>query len=194
MEPWIWGLILVGIGFLVIVVELFIPSAGILGVVAGILLVSGVVTAFFTSIQAGFLVLLVTSLGLPVLIAFLIKIWPSTPIGKRILIGRMTSDDVMPRDEAVLGLKDLVGQLGVAKTKMLPSGLIVINGRKYDAVSEGFAIETGDAIKVVAVRGNRIYVQPYTGEELAEDDLPARDQDLLSQSLEELGIDDDPLG
>jgi membrane-bound serine protease (ClpP class) len=90
----------------------------------------------------------------------------------------------------------LEGQLGIAKTKMLPSGMVVINGEKYDAISDGFPIEAGDPIKVVEVRENRIYVQPYDG--MVEDvsNLPVRDRDILSQPIEELGLEslDDPLG
>ena len=81
--------------------------------------------------------------------------------------------------------------MGVAKSKMLPSGQIVINGEKFDATSEGFAIEAGDAVVVSAIRGNRIYVEPYEGEGLTENesDLPARDRNILEQPIDELGID-----
>ena len=56
-----------------------------------------------------------------------------------------------------------------------------------DAVSEGFAIEPGQAVKVTAVRTNRIFVQPYD----PADDLPTKfeNNDLLGKSLSELGID-----
>lgn len=193
MDPFYWSMILIGLGFAVVILELFVPSAGMLGVAAAILLLSGVITAFFDDMQTGTIMLFVTALGLPFLLALMIKVWPNTPIGRRILIGRMTAQEVLPQNESYTTLKELEGQLGIAKTKMLPSGLIVVNDRKYDAVSDGFPIEAGQPIKVTAIRGTRIYVQPYDGEFDDAQDLPARDRDVLSQSLEELGIDEDPL-
>jgi len=73
--------------------------------------------------------------------------------------------------------------------------MVVIDGEKFDAISEGFAIDQGDAVKIIAVREHRIYVQPYEGDIADAADLPVRDGDILSQPIEELGIDsiDDPL-
>ena len=193
---WIFiSLILLGLGVGVIIMELFIPSAGVLGVIATILIVSGVVVAFFKSMIAGATVLALTVLSLPMLFALLIKVWPNTPIGRRVLIGNFKEQDVLPLSEAYTEYHKLVGQLGVAKTKMLPSGLIVVNDKKYDAVSDGFPIEAGQPIKIIAVKGNRIFVQPYEGDLEDAEDLPARDNDILSQPIEDLGLQsfDDPL-
>ncbi len=190
MEPIYWSLILVGLGLAVIFVELFVPSAGMLGVVASICLVSGIVVAFFQDFQTGVFMMIGTLLVVPVILAIMVKVWPSTPIGRRIMIGRMSEEDVLPQGEYYTDLKGLVGQLGIAKTKMLPSGMVMINGKKYDAVSKGMPIDAGDAIKVLAVRGNRVLVAGYDGQVA---DLPARDSDVLSQPIEELGLDVDAL-
>ncbi|MCZ9961728.1 hypothetical protein OFQ54_07830 [Brachyspira hyodysenteriae] len=40
-----------------------------------------------------------------------------------------------------------------------PSGYIVIDGQKYDAVSEGEFIDKGSSLKVILVEGNRIVVK-----------------------------------
>lgn len=184
-------MILVGFGFLIVVLELFVPSAGILGVVAAVLFISGIVTGFLHSLQMGTALLLVTTLCLPILFAVLVKVWPNTPIGRRILIGRMKEEDVLPLGESYQ-LDSLVGQKGIARTKMLPSGMIKIGDQTYDAVSDGFAIEEGQRIKVVAIRMNRIMVQPFD----PADEVPDfDDDDVLSQPIEQLGIDpiDDPM-
>ena len=98
----------------------------------------------------------------------------------------MKLEEVLPDN---LLTDELVGPLGMAKTKMLPSGIVVINGRKYDALSDGFAIESGQPIKVSAVKGTRIIVQPFDGEVSDPTDLPVRDRDVLTQPLEELGLE-----
>ena len=117
-----WAIILAALGIAVIIVELFIPSAGLLGIVAGILLVSGIISAFLHSLEAGAALLLLLVLLLPIMFVALVKVWPSTPIGRRILLGRMRAEEVVLTGEHYDGLKELIGETGVAKTKMLPSG------------------------------------------------------------------------
>ena len=193
MDPLFWSLILIAIGLCVVVLELFVPSAGMLGVLAAILIIAGISLAFYADFKSGAVVLLVTVLILPALLAVMIKVWPSTPIGKRILLKNLRTEDVLPENQFS---PELVGQLGVARTKMLPSGIVVINGEKLDAVSDGLPINAGQPIKVIAVRGNHIYVEPYEGDLADASEIPARDRDILSQPIDELGIDslDDPLG
>ncbi len=187
MDPFYWAFILTAMGLLVVVVEMFIPSAGLLGVLAAVFLISGIVVGFVDSMQTGSLVLMVTAIALPIMFAALVKVWPSTPIGRRILNKAMTRDEVMPIDTFLDEIKRLVDKVGRAKTKMLPSGIVIIENRQYDAISDGFAIEPGDAVKVVAIRFNRIYVQPYN----PEDDITTHfnDDKLLERNLDEIGLD-----
>jgi membrane-bound ClpP family serine protease len=190
------ALILLAAGLLVVVVELFVPSAGILGIVAGTLIVSAIVTGFMDGLASGALILLLTVFALPLLLAFMVKVWPHTPLGKRILIGDIKPEDVLPNSSHYKKRNDtLVGRIGVAKTKMLPSGIVVVDDEKYDAISQGFAIEKGDVVKVIDVREHRLYVEPYEGTIEDADNLPARDGDIFAQPIEELGLDsiDDPL-
>ena len=191
-----WAMLLLAIGLFVVALEMFLPSAGVLGIVATVLIVTSIVLGFMAGSQSGALMLLLTVIALPVIFQAMIKLWPHTPLGRRILLKDLKPEDVLPNSSHYKKNATLVGELGVAKTKMLPSGMVLINGEKYDAVSDGFAIEAGDPVKVVAVRQNRIHVQPYDGNVDNREDLPARERDILSQPIEELGIDpiDDPLG
>jgi membrane-bound ClpP family serine protease len=191
-----WAFILLGLGLAVVVLELFLPSAGVLGILAAVLIISSIILGFTEGLKSGALMLLLAVVALPVILVLMVKVWPHTPLGKRILLNDLKPEDVLPNSSHYTRRKDLVGRLGVAKTKMLPSGTVVIDGEKFDAISDGFAIEQGDPVKVVSVRENRIYVQPYDGEVEDASDLPLRDRDILSQPIEELGLDalDDPLG
>lgn len=192
-----WALLLLLGGLFIVALELFVPSAGILGIVAAALIIGGITVGFTDSLATGGMMLMIAVIGLPVLLGVMFKVWPHTPLGKRILLKDLKPEDVLPQKSHYKKRnQSLVGVLGVAQTKMLPSGIVLINGEKYDAISEGFAVEQGDAVKVVDVREHRIYVQPYDGKVDDSNDLPVRDRDILSQPIEELGIDpiDDPLG
>jgi membrane-bound ClpP family serine protease len=185
MSPLLVAVILILGGLAVICLELFLPSAGMLGVLAALLILAGIISSFFHSLGAGALVLVATCLTLPVVIALAIKIWPSTPIGRRILIGAMSEEEVLPQNDAQVQLKSLIGRRGVAKTKMLPSGIITIDDQHFDAVSDGFAIEPGMPVEVISVRTKRAVVRPVDPDEAA-----AQPQDdLLSQPIDTLGIE-----
>ena len=188
MDVIYWSIIFMGLGLLIVMLELFIPSAGILTVLAGACFIASIVAGFFSSLTAGLVMLLLIVILLPLLLMAMIKVWPKTPIGRRILIEPSGSPDaVVPEWEP--GIHELVGQLGTARTKMLPSGIVLINGKKYDALSDGLPIDEGQPIRVVAVKNNRIIVVPHEGDLDDSEDLPARDRELLERPLEELGLD-----
>jgi len=188
MDPIIWSILLIALAFGVIVLELFVPSAGLLGVLAAVLIVSGIIVAFLSSVQAGVTVLATTALTLPLLIIFLLKLWPNTPIGRKVLIGTLNEDDVLPRDEHYQRLQSLQGKTGIAKSMMLPSGMVAIDGKSYDAISDGFAIEPGEPVQVIAIRTNKVVVRKVDPAELAVSSSGDSD-DLLSQPIDQLGID-----
>lgn len=194
MDPLLWAFLLAGVAIIVIACELFIPSAGILGMVATGLIIASIVMAFQSSFQTGTIFLIAALVILPILIFALIKIWPHTPIGRSILLDDISPESVLPPDTFSA---DLLGQIGIAKTKMLPSGIVVINGTKMDAVSDGFPIDANQPIKITSIKGNRIYVQPfepaneYPQEQLSEQSLPRRDDELLAKSFEDLELEDD---
>ncbi len=188
MDPIFWAVVLIVGGFVIIGIELFLPSAGMLAILAATLILAGIVAAFMKSLVAGTVVLLITSLSLPILIALGIKIWPSTPIGRRILIKAMTEDEVLPQEDLHNHLKTLIGHRGIAKTKMLPSGIVWIENRNYDAVSDGFAIEPGMPVEVIAIRTKRVVVRPVSEDELAQSE-PIDTADMLSRPIDQLGIE-----
>jgi hypothetical protein len=141
--------------------------------------------------------LVVTIVVVPAVLASAVRWWPHTPIGRLMLVARPEHpDDVLPDTEEYRGLKSLIGKVGKSKSKMLPSGAIVIEGRTYDAVSEGMAIDAGVFVKVVAVKTNRIVVratdQAMTSVPLSSSNEAA---DVLSQPIDSLGIEgfDEPL-
>ncbi|MES1213663.1 MAG: NfeD family protein, partial [Singulisphaera sp.] len=99
-------------------------------------------------------------------------------------------DDVLPDSDKRRNLKLLVGKLGKARTLMLPSGAVDVDGAIVDALSEGVAIEAGSWVKVVEVRGTRVVVRP-TEERPQAVEHPSE----LDQSIESIGLDpfEDPL-
>jgi membrane-bound serine protease (ClpP class) len=194
MEPYLWPLFLLLAGIAIIVIELFVPSGGVLGVLAGLCFLGSIALAFTHSVRAGLVMVTVTAIVVPVLLAAGVHIWPSTPIGRRILGKRPEHpDEVLPDSEAYRGLKELIGRKGTAGCKMLPGGTVVIDRRTYDAISLGMAIDERAPVEVVDVRMGRLVVRPSDRTELeapAPNSGREKSEDVLSRPIDSLGIDD----
>lgn len=187
-----WAILLLVCGLLLIVLEVFVPSGGVIGFLSIAALLTAIGMAFYQSgVEAGLTFVGVIAIAVPSLLALAFRWWPHTPLGKRILLSVPDPNELLPNSPMRRTLKELVGHVGTAKSLMLPSGAVEIDGMMLDALSEGLPIEAGQRVKVIEVRANRIVVRPVSG---AEDVQKA--DDILSQPLESLGLDpfDEPLG
>jgi membrane-bound ClpP family serine protease len=182
MELWAWAILLLVIGLALAVTEVFVPSGGLIGFLSAAALITAIILAFMDRPMAGIIILAVAILGLPVVVALGLRWWPYTPIGKRVLLSAPDSREVLPDDPRRRSLKSLLGQIGRAKSKMLPSGAVVVNGHTIDAVSEGLPIEPGQAVQIVAVHGVEVIVRPVDEETANRSSRPS--DDLLSQPIE----------
>lgn len=197
MDPMLWSIVLLIAALALIVFELFVPSGGVIGFLAAAAAIGSVVVAFTAGPRQGMTMLIVTAVLVPLVLGAAIRWWPHTPIGRLILINRPEDpDDVLPDSEEYRGLRPLIGKLGRTKSKMLPSGAVIIDGRTYDAVTEGIPLEDGQTVKVVDVRTNRIVVRPSDEQHSEVKPVaPVASDDPLSQPLDALGLDglDEPL-
>lgn len=175
-------LYLLGCGLLV--AEVFFPSGGTLGFSAG----TAMVAAIYFAYQSGGLRYAATFaavevIGAPVVIYFAFQWLPHTPMGRRLMGGAPEPDEVTPD----YGRRALLGKIGIARSKMLPSGAVEIDGQMIDAVSRGQAIEPGQPVVVAEVHGNRVVVR-LAGEG-PERPAASSTADLLNKPLDELGIE-----
>lgn len=199
MDAVFWSLLLIIAGVAFLLLEIILPSAGVLSILAGLSFIGALVVAFSGSVRLGVIVLAVEMFLIPVLIISAVKFWPHTPIGRMILIRLPKSaDEILPDDPVYRDLKSLVGKRGKAKTLMLPSGSVVVGGRTYDAFSEGMPIEAGEPVQVVAVRTNRIVVRPAkegAGDDESTPSVSEEEENILDRPLDALGLEpfDDPL-
>ncbi len=190
MDPIVWAIVLIVIGCALVVLEVFIPSGGLISFLATLALLGGLVMAFRQNAAAGMGLLVLTVIAVPTAVGLAFKYWPRTPMGKAFLGELAQEGDLVPEDPR----RELVGRVGIAKSKMLPSGAIQIDGKTIDAISQGMAIEPGQTVLVVEVKGNRVMVRPADEEETHRAAIVS--DDLLSKPIEELGLEslEDPLG
>ena len=122
MTPLVWAILLLALALLLILLEAFIPSGGVLGFLAAIALVASLVVGFLGGMKSGAINLVLATVVVPAAIYTLVKLWPSTPMGRMILGESPECDeDILP--DSTLELRTLVGRHGVARTTRLPSGV-----------------------------------------------------------------------
>lgn len=146
-------IVLAIVGFLLIAAEVFVPGM-VLGVLGGLCLAAMVALCYMTY---GTLLGTLAFAALAVLLIagfFLwINLFPSTPIGKKMMLKK-----VLPRDNSI-PLQSLLGAIGEAVTPLRPAGTAVIGGRRVDVVAESGLIEPGQKIEVILQEGVRVVVR-----------------------------------
>jgi membrane-bound ClpP family serine protease len=177
--------LLLSLGLALGALELFVPSGGVLAFLSVGAMAGAVVMGFMQGPFVGILLLVIVIAGVPIAIAMAIRWWPKTPFGRRVLLEAQRSEDVLPDNPRWRDLKTLVGRVGRAKTPMLPSGAIVVDGRTVDAFSDGMPIEPGQKVTVVEVRGTQVLVRPV------EEDAPVPEvkESPLSRPIDEVAAD-----
>jgi membrane-bound ClpP family serine protease len=163
MDYFTWALILLAFGMLCLVLEFFVPSSGVLGMLCALSLVGAIVLGFMSGTTTGAALLLGILMIVPGILFAAIHYWPETSIGKMILNEPAHADEVLPETPSYRGLRDLVGKRGTAKSLMLPGGIVQIEGKNYDAISEGTPIEAGQRVLVVQISTQRLVVRADDG-------------------------------
>lgn len=153
-------------GLSVLLLELFLPTAGLLFAVAMVCVVSSVAVAFWVHPIAG-LVFVVVDLALAfVLPGIGLKIWARSPVGRRMFLDAPQTNAAEKKPPASntssvdgFDYQDLMGEKGVVITSLRPAGTTDFSGRRVDTVSEGVMIDRGETVRVVAVEGRRVVVR-----------------------------------
>ncbi len=166
----LWGLILLGIALVLLLLELVVPSGGLIGVLCGVAAIGSLVAFFQFDTTLGFVALAAYVLLGPVLIYFGFKLWINSPLGKRMILGAAEEvldehGDALPaaeaaRRERMEKLRQLIGAEGVTLTALRPVGTVKIAGQRLDALAEFGVIEANTPVIVTEVYDNQIKVRP----------------------------------
>jgi membrane-bound ClpP family serine protease len=156
----IWGLLLLAAAAAILILDVFIPSAGLLSLTAGVLSIAGVVCLFRHDYRWGLAGLSAVLVLGPMIFLYGLKILPNTPIGRGLLFGDGPPDELGQPKTATEDLAGLVGKQGVAISDLRPVGTVKIDGRKMDALAELNVITAGTAVRVTQVNGFEVKVRP----------------------------------
>ena len=160
MEPTLVVILLFGLGILVLVAEIFIPSHGLLCIVGISFLAYAVYRAYVDiSPTAGHVLVAATIILVPTLALIAVKTFHRTPWGKKLSPPNPIAEakDFAPQHEA---LKRYVGLSGKAITPLRPVGTCMFNGDRVNCVAESGMIENDTEIEAVGIRGREVEVRP----------------------------------
>jgi len=148
-------IILIGIGLLLIVLELiFVPGTTVVGIVGLICLAVGVYLSFqFFGVRIGWTVLVGSSVtGFGILIYTLrSRAWERFTLKRSI--------DSKVNEEFPLNLQ--VGEVGEAISALRPMGNADFNSRIVEVRSHGNYVKTGRKVQIVKIDNNIVLVEPY---------------------------------
>jgi membrane-bound serine protease (ClpP class) len=156
-----WALIgLTAIGLLALIVELFVPAGGVIGLVGLGSIVAAIIKAFNdfgTTVGAVFLI--ASLIIVPSLFILYFTVFPRTFMGKRLILGSRQQREEGFSNAPDESIPELTGKQGVAETPLRPAGTVKIEGRRYSAVTLGEFLDPGSSVEVKRVEGNRIVVK-----------------------------------
>lgn len=144
------------VGVLMIIVEILLPTVGLLAGLGVAAMLYSIVLALGGDIGA------LAALGIALVISIVLFLLivsrlPSSKLWNKIVLQKSsrTEEGYVSATEQT----GLVGKTGEVLTELRPSGTARIDGRPVDVISEGAFIQKGKSIVVLSVNGSRVVVR-----------------------------------
>jgi membrane-bound serine protease (ClpP class) len=151
--------VLIALGLVMLLVELFLPTGGVLFVLSVSALVVGVAMTFAYDQSTGMVTLIAVFVAIPILGAVGFHYWPKTPLGKRFVLSRPDEDATVANMPVLLELEQLRGRYGRTVSALRPAGITEFDGKRVDTMSEGPLIEPGQWVRCIDVKAGRVIVR-----------------------------------
>jgi membrane-bound serine protease (ClpP class) len=148
------GAFLIGIGFLLLLADLFLGS-GVMFMLALACVLVGVVFVFKHSTAAGLYALGGVGVVLPVTTVLLLRLGPL----RRMITSASVADDTVASMTSNQELELLRGRFGRTISSLRPAGVVDFEGRRVDSLTEGMMIEPGEWVRCIEVRAGRVIVR-----------------------------------
>lgn len=194
MDPLIFAIALYAVAVLLFAIDVFVPTGGVLLFCSAICALIAVYFGFRSSTNAGLTMILLVLGTIPVMLYVFLKVWPHTPIGRRVML----EPQKQPDDFQKGGLRELIGMVVINRWPLIPTGQVQIGHRRYNAMSaDGKTIDVRARVKVLDVH-ERMLVVSETTEPLSDPNstsikpIPSPDPeplDPLQIPAEDIGLD-----
>ncbi len=145
-------------GVLLLAGEVFMPGA-VLGILGALCMAAGCVISFL-QFGAGFGILAtIIALGLLALTLYVELVWlPKTKFGKTLIVHSTVEATSQP---ALAEKENVVGKTAEAVTPLVPSGYVLVEGRRYEAYSQSGHAAKGALLRVTGLDNFRLIVTKF---------------------------------
>ena len=150
------AVLLLVIGFILVVVEMYVPGFGVPGITGIACLIAGVIMKANSALEALIMAIVIIAL-LCVALSISIHSVSKGRLAKSKLVLHETATDAASIGET--DLKYYLGREGTATTVLRPAGMGEFDGVKLNVVSDGDFIADHRFVRVERVEGNRIVVR-----------------------------------
>lgn len=141
------------IGVLLLAGEVFVPGA-ILGIIGAVCMLTGCVLSFVQFGTSGGLLATGIAVALLGLMLYIELIWlPKTRMGKKMIVQSTISTTSQP---PLAELNAIIGKTAEALTPLMPSGYVLVDGRRYEAYSQSGHVSKGATMRVTGLDNFRL--------------------------------------
>lgn len=144
-------------GIAAIILEFFVPAFGLVGIIGIASVIGSIITAFKLSSTAGAVFLTSALIIVPALMMIFFKLFPKTIFGKKLILHN-SFDRTKGFESSAFNYSSLNGKTGSALTDLRPSGTIIIDDRKFSAITSGEYINKEAKVNVIKTEGSKITV------------------------------------
>ena len=143
---------------ILIIAEVFIPSGGLITILAVFCVIGGVVACFYINTFVGFLGIIVAMIMIPGVLYLTYRILPNTRFGKNVTLAppeRQQGDGVPD----TIRLKEMLGEIGIVISPLRPVGMCNFSGQRLECVAESGYVDKGKKVKVIKIESTQLTVR-----------------------------------
>lgn len=152
------GIFLIIVGAILLVLEVFIPSFGLLTFCAIASVAAGLWVFFRESAASGWLGIAIAVVVIPITWIITYRVFPKTRFGKSVTLEgpKREKGDAIPDTPE---LEHMLGETGTVLTPLRPVGMCEFDGRRFECVADTGYVEKDKRIKVIHVEGTQLTVR-----------------------------------
>ena len=143
------------LGVILLAGEVFVPGA-ILGIFGGLSMLAGCVISFRQFGAVGGMLATVVALALLGLTLYIELVWlPKTRFGRKLIVQSAVDATSQP---PLADKESVTGKPAEALTALVPSGFVLVEGRRYEAFSQSGHVAKGTVLRVTGLDNFRLIV------------------------------------
>lgn len=155
---WVPCLILCLLGLALLIIELLLPGFGVSGIMGILCLLAVIVIEFLTASETTAYIVAVVLIAILIL---MVVLFIRSMKGGLLFRSPIVLKDQIDAEAVKLTsgpLDDLIGRKGTAVTPLRPSGIVLIDGKRYSVESQATFVDRDAEVTVVSVEGTKITV------------------------------------